>query len=170
MTLGLRVVNVEMVEVAVPSSPVAATVRVYAVDGRRRSVAVQVPSESAFPGTVSPLASTRVTAPTVPEDALTVTGALGRTPAARSAGVISSTAGVGSGAGVVVVGAACPALAPGSFPVWPPAASTWQALSRTLSATSATATPWTRWNLIDVATTSTDSQVTASGRWFTAPP
>src|SRR5665811_1745158 len=106
VTLGLRVVNVDFVDVAVPSGPVAAMVNVYAVDGRSRSVAVQSPSGPACPGTVTPLASTSVTEPKVPDDALTVIGALGRTPVLRSAGDTSSTAGVVSGVGVVV-GEAC---------------------------------------------------------------
>ena len=164
MILGLSVVKVEETDVAVPSGPVAAIVKVYAVEGCSSSVVAQVPSGSTCPGTAVPLASTRVTAPKVPDEAFTVTGALGRTSAARSAGVTASTAGVVSGVGVVV-GELCCAFDFG-LPLAEPTERPWQAVSRTLSATRAAAQPWARWNLNDTDTTSTDSHIMASGRWF----
>ena len=137
MTLGLSVVKVEETDVGVPSGPVAGIVKVYAVEGCSSWVVAQVPSGSTCPGTAAPLASTRVTTPKVPDDAFTVTGALGRTSAARSAGVTASTAGVVLGVGVVV-GALCWELAFG-LPLAEPTERPWQAVSRTLSATSAAA-------------------------------
>src|SRR5664280_2331007 len=102
LTLGFRVVKVDLVDVAMPSGPVAATVKVYTADGCSSSLVAQVPSGPACICTLSPLASTSDTARTVPEDARTVTAALGGTSTARSAGDTVSTAGVVPRLGVVV--------------------------------------------------------------------
>ena len=80
--MGCRVLKVDEVDDGIPSGPTAAMVRVYAVEGCNSLVAAHVPSGPTYPGTVPPLASTSVTARTVPEDALTLTGALGRTATA----------------------------------------------------------------------------------------
>src|SRR5665811_2422131 len=80
--------------VARPSGPIAAMVKLYAVEGCSSSLVPQVPSGPVCPLTVSPWASTSVTRRNVPDDTLTVTGASGRTSTARSAGETSSTAAV----------------------------------------------------------------------------
>src|SRR5665647_641623 len=106
------------------------------VEGRNSCVlAVQVPSDPALPSTLLPLSSTSVTAPTVPKEAPTETGALGRTPVARSAGETSSTAGVfGTAVGLAEVGTEPEPL------VEPTAALPEHAPSRKLTAMNAVAT------------------------------
>src|SRR5450631_223653 len=94
LTLGFRVEKVDLVVVAVPSGPVAVRVKVYAAEGCSSSVLSQVPSGLPRPWTLAPVASTSVTARNVPEDARTVTAALGGTSTARSAGETWSTAAV----------------------------------------------------------------------------
>lgn len=142
MTLGSRVTKVDLVVDAVPSGPVAATVKVYVVEGFSRSLVPQAPSGPARPATLPPWASSRVTAPNVPDEALTVTGASGRTSLDRSAGDTTTTAGVVTGVGVVM-GSVGFAPRPELSMVEPaePEPLPWQALSRTLSARKRTAKP-----------------------------
>jgi hypothetical protein len=151
-----------------PSGPGDAMVIVYAVDGRSSSLVVQVPSGPVCPATPSPLALTSVTVPSVPEDAFTVTWTLGATPVARSAGKTSSTVGGVTGAGVGAAGICCEPL----VVELPEAAAEvpWQALSKTLRATSAAARPLPDRDPADGAFTSYRSQVKAAGRCSTEPP
>src|SRR5450759_4729637 len=141
---------------------------VYAGDGWSSSLGVQVPSGPVCPATPSPLALTSVTAPSVPEDAFTVTWTLGATPVARSAGKTSSTVGGVTGAGVGAAGICCEPL----VVELPEAAAEvpWQALSKTLRATSAAARPLPDRDPADGAFTSYRSQVKAAGRCSTEPP
>ena len=89
-----------------------------------------------------------------PEDAFTVTGTLGATPVARSAGKTSRTAGVDVGVGVGVgVAEICPA--PGAAELVVPAGvMPWQALNTRLKTTRATAKPPPDRDLTDGAFTS----------------
>jgi hypothetical protein len=122
------------------------------VEGRNSSVlALQVPSDPALPSTLLPLSSTSVTAPTVPREARTVTGAFGRTPLARSAGETSSTAGVfGTVVELAEVGTEPEPL------VAPTAALPEHAPSRKLTAMNAVATTWSRRNFKDFVTSAPD--------------
>ena len=78
VTLGLRVLKVEVVVDGVPSDPVAVAVTVYAALGASRALEVQVPSAPRSPATLRPLASATVTSPSVPVVALTTTGSAGQ--------------------------------------------------------------------------------------------
>src|SRR5664279_1075929 len=113
-------------------------VKVYALDGYNSCVPpCQAPSGPVLPVTGVPRSSTSLTVRTVPEDALTVSGALGRTPVARFAGDTSRTAGVGVWGGRVTPGVVCsgPDDLPG--PLWDPVPA--QAPSSRLTAISAVA-------------------------------
>jgi hypothetical protein len=113
------------------------------VDGRSSSLLVHVPSGPARPTTFFPLLVTRVTAPKVPDDTFTVTGTLGATLVAPSAGSTSSTAGVAVGAGEL-----------GERSFAESAETPWHALSMRQSATSAADEQPHDRDLADVALTS----------------
>ena len=107
--------------------------------GRTSARLTPTPARPDRPRTLSPRASARFTERNVLVDALTVTRALGRTLRAPSAEDITSTAGV-------------PAVL-GSGEVWgvgPAVALAWQAVSRTLSASTATAQLCPRRGLAEV--------------------
>src|SRR5450631_1667381 len=115
------------------------------MEGRNSSSVPQEPPALIFPSSLLPWASTSVMTRNVPEDALTVTGALGGTSTARLAGDTSSTAAVVPALVVVEgVGEACCAVrVAGGFgeplPIEPAAALPKQASSRTATATDVTA-------------------------------
>jgi hypothetical protein len=115
VTGGVRVLKVQVVDVAIPSGPIAATVNRYEVPGCSSSLFAHVPSGPACPLTFPPVASTSVTAANVPDEALTVTGTLGRTSTARSAGQTLRTAGCVPSVGLVVGEACCARLSQGGF-------------------------------------------------------
>ncbi|QGN57577.1 hypothetical protein GKE56_06490 [Nostocoides sp. HKS02] len=91
----MSVVNELVMVDVVPSGPVAFVVMVYAVLGASRPLEVQVPVASVAPLSCLPLASATTTWLRVPVEAFTVTGLLGSTSVALSAGVTLSSAGVG---------------------------------------------------------------------------
>src|SRR6185503_4257839 len=101
--------------------------------------------------------------PRWPEDALTVTGAFGRTPVDRSAGNTASSAGVGVGMDRV---GPC-AEGPGEEPaVGEPASLFWQALRMTLSTTSRAERPWPRRDLANDLNLS--NRLSGHGLWQVA--